>query len=128
MRSYEGVRPMNNTVRGPVNAAILRGADGYGHRLFGPRKQALFADLPSTVVEIGPGTGANMRYYRRGTRLIAVEPNRHMHASLRRAARRHGIDLELRAEGADAIGLPDSSVDAVVSTLVLCTVPDPAAA
>ena len=79
------------------------------------------------MVEIGPGTGANLRYYRTGTQLIAIEPNRHMHSPLRKAAQRYGIELELREEGADATGLPDASVDAVVSTLVLCTVPDPAA-
>jgi ubiquinone/menaquinone biosynthesis C-methylase UbiE len=43
-------------------------------------------------------------------------------------ARQYGIELEVREEGADSIGLPDSSVDGVVSTLVLCTVPDPTAA
>jgi SAM-dependent methyltransferase len=118
---------LDNPVRGRLNAAVLRGADGYAHWLLGPRKRELFADLPSTVVEIGPGTGANLRYYRPGTHLIAVEPNRRMHQTLRDRARRHGIDLELRAEGAQAMGLPDASVDAVVSTLVLCTVPDPAA-
>jgi SAM-dependent methyltransferase len=119
---------IDNAVRGPLNAAVLRGADAYAHLMFGRRKRELFAGLPETVLEIGPGTGANLRYYRAGTRLIAVEPNRKMHASLRKAARRYGIELELRPEGADAIGMPDASVDAVVSTLVLCTVPNPAAA
>jgi SAM-dependent methyltransferase len=118
---------MNNTVRGPINAAILRGADRYGHHVFGLRKEALFADLPSTVVEIGPGTGANLRYYRPGTHLIGIEPNRSMHAPLQRAARSHGIELDLRAESAERIGLDDASVDAVISTLVLCSVPDPVA-
>jgi SAM-dependent methyltransferase len=117
-----------NPVRGRLNAAVLRGADRYGHHLFGARKRALFADLPSSIVEIGPGTGANLRYYRPGTRLVAVEPNPYMHGPLRAEARRRGIEVELRAEGADRIGLPDASADAVVSTLVLCTVPDPAAA
>jgi SAM-dependent methyltransferase len=116
-----------NAVRGRLNAAVLRASDGYGHLLMGRRKRPLFASLPPTVVEIGPGTGANLRYYRPGTRLIAIEPNRHMQAPLRKAAQRYGIELELRDEGADAIGLPGASVDAVVSTLVLCTVPDPAA-
>jgi SAM-dependent methyltransferase len=123
-----GEHSMSNPVRGRLNAATLRTVDLYAHLLVGGRKQALFADLPEQVVEIGPGTGANLRYYRPGTRLVAIEPNVHMHGPLQSAARRHGIELELRTETAERIGLPDASVDAVVSTLVLCTVPDPVAA
>jgi SAM-dependent methyltransferase len=126
-QARRGSAAAGNAVRGRLNAAILRTSDGYGHLLMGRRKRQLFASLPPAVVEIGPGTGANLRYYRSGSRLIAIEPNRHMHAPLQKAAQRYGIELELRDERADAIGLPDASVDAVVSTLVLCTVPDPAA-
>ena len=126
-QTCHGSATVHNAVRGRLNAAVLRTSDAYGHLLLGRRKRQLFAGLPPTVVEVGPGTGANLRYYRPGSRLVAIEPNPHMHAPLRKAARRYGIELELREEGADAIGLPDASVDAVVSTLVLCTVPDPAA-
>jgi len=42
---------------------------------------------------------------------------------LARAATRRGMDLDIRAVGADDTGLPTGSVDAVVCTLVLCTVP-----
>lgn len=119
---------MNNPVRGRLNAAVLRVTDAYGHLALGRRKRALFAGLPETVVEIGPGAGANLRYYRPGTTVIAIEPNTYMHAPLRAAARRRGIELDLRAEGAEETGLPDAHADAVVSTLVLCTVPDQAAA
>jgi SAM-dependent methyltransferase len=122
------ILPAANPVRGRLNAAILRAADRYGDRVFGATKRAVFADLPDTVLEIGPGTGANLRYYRPGTHLIAVEPNPHMHGLLAAAARRRGVTLDIRVEGAEAIGLPDGSVDAVVSTLVLCSVPDQAAA
>ncbi|SDU64405.1 class I SAM-dependent methyltransferase [Jiangella alkaliphila] len=119
---------LSNPIRGRLNAATLRAVDRYAHLLVGARKRVLFADLPDQVVEIGPGTGANLRYYRPGTRLVAIEPNVHMHGPLRAAARRHVIDLELRAGSAERIALPDACVDAVVSTLVLCTVPDPVAA
>jgi SAM-dependent methyltransferase len=117
-----------NPVRGRLNAAFFRLVDGYVHHLLGARKEALFAGLPCDVVELGPGTGANMRYFRRGTRLTAIEPNPHMHAALARAAARHGVDLDIRAVGAQATGLSATSVDAVVCTLLLCTVSDPAAA
>ncbi|MEU8659564.1 class I SAM-dependent methyltransferase [Actinoplanes philippinensis] len=116
-----------NPVRGRFNAAVLRVLDGYAHRVLGGHKAPLFAGLPDRVVEIGPGTGANLRYYRPGTRLVAVEPNPYMHAPLRAAARRRGITVELLPSGAERIDLPDASVDVVVSTLVLCTVPDPVA-
>ncbi|SDT03999.1 class I SAM-dependent methyltransferase [Jiangella sp. DSM 45060] len=119
---------VSNPIRGRLNAATLCAADRYAHLLLGERKRALFADLPEQIVEIGPGTGANFRYYRPGTRLVAIEPNVHMHGPLRAAARRHRIELELRTATAERMALPDAGVDAVVSTLVLCTVPDPVAA
>jgi SAM-dependent methyltransferase len=127
----QGSHPTATTahpVRGRGNALTFSLLDRYQHHKFGARKATLFADLPPTVVEVGSGTGATLRYLRPNTRLIAIEPNIHMHGALRRHARDRGIDLEIRPESADAIGLPDNSVDAVIATLVLCTVPDPAAA
>lgn len=115
-------------VRGRLNAAFFRLIDGYVHARLGARKEALFADLPPQVVELGPGTGTNLRYFGPGTHLIAIEPNPHMHPALARAAEARGVTLDVRATGAEATGLPAASVDAVVCTLVLCTVPDPAAA
>lgn len=115
-------------VRGRLNALFFTGLDDYADRLLRPHKEALFRDLPSTVVELGPGVGANLRYLRAGTRLIAVEPNPAMHAPLRARAARSGVELDLHPTVAERIDLPDASVDAVISSLVLCTVPDPAGA
>ncbi len=50
-----------------------------------------------------------------------------MHDRLRARAARAGVDLELHTTGAERLDLPDASVDAVISSLVLCTVADPAA-
>ncbi len=117
-----------NRIRGPLNAAGLRALDGVFHRTLGRQKEHLFADLPEVVVEFGSGPGTNLRYLHPGTRLVAVEPNPAMHASLRQAAGERGIDLELLPHSADDVPLPDANVEVVVCTLVLCTVPDPAAA
>jgi SAM-dependent methyltransferase len=110
------------------NAKFFESMDWYMHRRLGARKQSLFADLPRRVVELGSGTGASLRYLARGSRLIAIEPNAHAHKALRRNAARHGIDLEIRDAHAESTGLPNASVDAVICTLVLCTVADPRAA
>ncbi len=110
-----------------LNAWLLDRADAAMHRIYGARKRVVYRTLPTRLVEIGPGAGANLRYYSRNTRLIAVEPNPAMHPLLRHKAARHSIRLAIHAQGAERIDLPDDSVDAVVGTLVLCSVRDPRA-
>jgi ubiquinone/menaquinone biosynthesis C-methylase UbiE len=76
-------------------------------------------------VEIGPGTGANLRYFsREKVRWIGIDPNPFMHHYLRKAAERLGIPVELHTGTADHLPVPNASADAVISTLVLCCVPD----
>ena len=76
------------------------------------------------MVEIGPGAGPNARWLAPGTRWVCVEPNVHFHPRLRRAARDWGLDLELVAGTAEALPMAAGAADAVVSTLVLCSVRD----
>lgn len=92
-------------------------------------KRRLLSPLHGTVVEFGPGTGANFAYFDPNTvNWIGVEPNLHMHAALLHAAEQHGIRGELTAATAEASGLPDAYADAVVSTHVMCSVTDTQAA
>lgn len=112
-------------VRGRLNAWFLAAADEAMHREYGERKQRLFGEIPDTVVELGPGSGANFRYYPHGTRVIAVEPNPMMHRRMYAQARRHGIEIDLRHAGAEGMEVDTGSAALVVSTLVLCTVRDP---
>jgi SAM-dependent methyltransferase len=115
-----------NTLRGPFNAAFFTAMGGYLDWLMRSRKQRVFANLPREIVELGPGVGANFRYLPPGTRVIAVEPNPAMHARLRVRAARYKIELELHEVVGERLDLPDASTDMVVSSLVLCTVRDPA--
>jgi SAM-dependent methyltransferase len=115
-----------NTLRGPFNAAFFTAMGGYLDWLMRSRKQRVFANLPREIVELGPGVGANFRYLPPGTRVIAVEPNPAMHAGLRARADRYKIELELHDVVGERLDLPDGSTDMVVSSLVLCTVRDPA--
>ena len=111
--------------RGRFNAAFFRVLDGYIDWHLRGQKQSVYADLPPTVVEIGAGVGANFRYVGPGTKVVAVEPNPYMHRPLRQAAERRSVDLEIRPVVGERIDLPDASADAVISSLVLCTVADP---
>ena len=86
-------------------------------------KQKLFADLTGTVLEIGPGTGVNLRYLTSGNvRWTGVEPNAFMQTYLHEEAGRLGIPVELKIGTADTLPVGDDSVDVVISTLVLCCV------
>lgn len=88
-------------------------------------KQRLLGSLSGTVLEIGPGTGANFEFYPPGIRWIGVEPSLAMQDYLRRAATAHKIEAEIITGVAEHLDTPDASVDAVVCTLVLCSVDDP---
>jgi len=111
--------------RGRFNAAFFGVMDGYINWHLKQQKVLVYTDLPDTIVELGTGVGANLRYLRPGTKLIAIEPNPYMQAPLRRAAAKRGIGLELRDVTGEKIDLPDASADAVISSLVLCTVDNP---
>lgn len=103
-------------------AWLMAQVSGRYNRELGPLKHSLFAELAGTVLEIGPGTGPNLEFLPPGVAWIGLEPNPGMHARLRTEAARLGVEIELRSDAAHAMELADASIDAVVSTLVLCSV------
>jgi SAM-dependent methyltransferase len=111
-----------------VHARIqMRGGDAY-ERLVAERKRRLFADLSGDVLEIGVGAGPNLRFLPPGTRYVGVEPNPHVHRHLIEEARKLGITADIRGGAAEALDVPDASMDVVIGTCVLCSVRDPALA
>jgi ubiquinone/menaquinone biosynthesis C-methylase UbiE len=90
------------------------------------RRDTLLATLSGTVLEIGAGRGANFDRLPSRTRWIGLEPDRRLRRRLARNAESHGRDAWILAAHAEDIPLDDASVDAVVATVVLCSVSDPA--
>ena len=77
------------------------------------------------VLEIGIGSGLNLPYY--GTaveQVIGLDPSPKLLAMAREAARRTSIPLELIENSAEAMPLYNRSVDTVVSTWTMCSIPD----
>jgi ubiquinone/menaquinone biosynthesis C-methylase UbiE len=88
-------------------------------------RTALLADLSGDVLEIGAGTGRNLDHYPSGIeRLVLAEPDRHMRRHLESMAAGHAKRVEVIAAPAQALPVADGELDAVVSTLVLCSVGD----
>jgi len=99
--------------------------DRYMDIHYGERKQALLEDHPETLVEIGAAYGANFRYLRPGTKVIAIEPKSSFNALLKRRAKRFGIEVEIHNYGAENMNIESESVEMVIGSLVLCTVKTP---
>jgi ubiquinone/menaquinone biosynthesis C-methylase UbiE len=77
------------------------------------------------VLEIGVGPGVNFPLYdaTKVTKVFALEPNPGMIRRAEEQRRRTKLDIEFLDLPGERISLPDSSVDTVVSTFTLCTIP-----
>lgn len=96
-----------------------------GTTLIARQRQKLIPLAQGVVLEIGFGSGLNLPFYdrERVRRLLGVEPSE----ELREMSRRNADDLlplEFIGRCGEAIPLADKSVDTVVSTYTLCTIPD----
>lgn len=87
-------------------------------------EESLIGGLHGTVLEIGAGEGANFDQLADDVNWIGLEPNRGDTARLRANAASHGQFREPLVARSEAIPLDNDSVDAVLGTLVLCSVRD----
>jgi ubiquinone/menaquinone biosynthesis C-methylase UbiE len=96
--------------------------DRHGGREY---RRRVVEEAGGEVLEIGAGTGSNFPLYRHAARVVALEPDPDMRARAERAAGEVSVPVEVVEGDALALPFPDGSFDTVVSSLVLCTIPDP---
>jgi len=93
------------------------------------RRRELLAEARGAVLEIGAGTGLNLRHYPAGLEeLVLVEPGEPMADRVDLSRAPDGVPTRLVRAPAEQLPFADGTFDTVVSTLVLCTVSDPARA
>ena len=91
----------------------------------GERRARLLEQARGRVLEIGAGTGTNIRHYPQAVAALTLaEPEAPMARRLRQRVAQAGRPVEVVEASAEGLPFPDSSFDTVVSTLVLCTVSD----
>lgn len=77
------------------------------------------------VLELGIGSGLNLPYYNSDnvTHLIGIDPTPN-HKALNNALGKTSISTEMIFESAEVLPMEDSSIDSIVCTYTLCTIPD----
>lgn len=90
-------------------------------------RQDLWRDVSGTerILELGVGTGKNVAWYPPTARVTAVDISERMLERARRKAVRLGRKVDFEVADAQSLPFGDGAFDAVVTTFVFCSVPDP---
>ncbi|XP_055459858.1 thiol S-methyltransferase METTL7B isoform X3 [Psammomys obesus] len=111
-----------------LTALTNKKIEGKKRDLFSQIKDLKVTSRKVALLELGCGTGANFQFYPPGCKVTCVDPNPNFEKFLTKsmAENRH-LEYEsfVVAYGEDMRELADSSMDVVVSTLVLCSVQSP---
>jgi len=77
------------------------------------------------ALEVGVGTGKNMRFYPPGVKIIGIDLSPRMLKKARSRGSSLGLDLDLRVMDVQKLPFPHNHFDTVFATFVFCSVPDP---
>jgi ubiquinone/menaquinone biosynthesis C-methylase UbiE len=93
-----------------------------------PYRERVIAAAEGRVLEIGVGSGRNLPFYRPPAKqILALEPSPKL-VAMARSIPPPGIPVSFLEASAETIPLDDRTVDTVVTTWSLCTIPQTAAA
>ena len=93
-----------------------------------PYRERVIGAAEGRVLEIGIGSGLNLPFYRNSREIIGLEPSPRLLAMARGVAEKASPSVTLIEGSAVAIPIEDRSIDTVVTTWTLCTIPDAARA
>lgn len=78
------------------------------------------------VLEIGMGSGLNIPFYNKNNieKIIGLDPSEELNLLAKKVAKKNNIEIDFIISGAEDIALPDNSIDTILITYTLCTIPD----
>jgi len=94
-----------------------------------PFRERVVGAAEGRVLEIGVGSGMNLPFYRPPAReVLALEPAPRLMTMAKSASQATSIPVKFLAASAEAIPLDEHSVDTIVTTWTLCSIPQAATA
>jgi ubiquinone/menaquinone biosynthesis C-methylase UbiE len=78
------------------------------------------------VLDVGIGSGLNIPFYNKSKidYLYGLDPSEELIKLAKPVAKKNEFEIEFLQCGAEAIPLPDNSIDTVLITYTMCTIPD----
>lgn len=89
-------------------------------------RKKLLKNARGNVLEIGIGTGRNLKYYSENCRITGIDYSEGMIEMAQKRAKRLGMELNLLKMNAEKMNFKRREFDTIVDTLGLCTYPNPA--
>jgi len=94
-----------------------------------PFRERVIGAAEGRVLEIGVGSGMNLPFYRAPVReVLALEPAPRLLTMAKSASRTIAMPVNFFEASAEAIPLDEHSVDSIVTTWTLCSIPQAAVA
>lgn len=90
-------------------------------------RRRLMSKAFGKVLEVGIGTGQNFAYYSTTVELTGVDFSSEMLKIARKNATSHHVNAKFIEKDIDSLQVESNSFDCIVSTLSLCSYPDPVA-
>ena len=91
------------------------------------QRKKIVPDARGTILEIGIGSGLNIPFYQRSNiqKIIGLDPSEELCEMAKKSAKKNKIDVNFLINSAEEINLPSNSIDTVLLTYTLCTIPEP---
>tara|TARA_Y100000748_G_scaffold31961_1_gene23582 strand:- start:1079 stop:1780 length:702 start_codon:yes stop_codon:yes gene_type:complete len=91
------------------------------------QRKKIIPNAKGKVLEIGIGPGSNLKHYDNSkvTSILGIDPSKELNKIAKNRADKYNLNIEFLIESASNLSVDNNSIDTVVSTYALCSIPEP---
>ena len=91
------------------------------------QRKKIIPNAKGKVLEIGIGPGSNLKHYdnQKVTSILGIDPSEELNQIAQKRAEKNNLKVEFLIESASSLSVESNSIDTVVSTYALCSIPEP---
>jgi SAM-dependent methyltransferase len=91
------------------------------------QRKKIIPNAKGNVLEIGIGPGSNLKHYdnTKVSSILGIDPSKELNQIAKNRAEKYNLNIEFLIESASNLSVDNNSIDTVVSTYALCSIPEP---